>query len=292
MRIITLLRNINELIMFKHTIFALPFIGIVLCLGVREMQAVPTVTIILAILCATFARSFAMGFNRLIDRDIDGKNPRTVTRPSVDGRMSPFLQNILIGSYSLGFVVCAYFINELAFWLSFAVLVLLASYSYMKRFTYLAHIVLGLCLASAPLAGDIALNATVNLSSIWLGLGVLFWVAGFDILYSLQDREFDKQNKLHSIPACFGVTKSIYIVHFFHIIAGIFWVLFVREVQLGMVGQIGLGVCLVLLVYENILVRQSLDNINRAFFTLNGWISILFFVAVSLDILLIEGAIK
>ena len=274
--------------MFKHTIFALPFIGIVLCLGVREMQAVPTATIVLAILCATFARSFAMGFNRLVDRDIDGKNPRTVTRPSVDGRVSLFSQIILIALYSISFIACAYFINELAFKLSFIALVLLASYSYMKRFTYLAHIVLGICLAFAPLAGDIAINATISLSSIWLGLGVLFWVAGFDILYSLQDVDFDKQNNLHSVPVCFGVAKSIYIVHFFHILTGFFWIFFIQEVPLGVISQIGLGICLMLLVYENVLARQSLDNINRAFFTLNGWISILFFIAILLDIMFMQ----
>lgn len=286
-KIITLLIDINELIMLKHTIFALPFIAISMLISfyLYGQQNIQIMTFVLGAIAAFNARSFAMGINRFLDMDIDIKNQRTKNRPSVDGRISPKIQLIFIIVYAFIFILSAFFINKTAFYLSVPVLFVLAFYSYTKRFTYLAHLFLGLSLGLAPLAGDIAISQSIHIWSIFLFLGVVFWVAGFDILYSIQDIEFDDNENLHSIPSRFGIKVSLWIVHIFHTLTSIFWIYFAYYLSLGIISWFGLSFSIIMLIYENKIVRQDINNINKAFFAINGYISIVFFITILLDMI-------
>ncbi|RKY62797.1 MAG: 4-hydroxybenzoate octaprenyltransferase, partial [Candidatus Latescibacterota bacterium] len=174
-------------------------------------------------------------------------------------------------------------INSLAFWLSFPILFVLGSYSYFKRFSSMAHIVLGVALGLAPIAGVVAVSATIPLWSVLLSLGVIFWVAGFDLLYSLQDIDFDKENNLHSIPSRYGAEATLFISALFHMLTVIFWTLFVWAAGLGffaLVAALGSGA---VLAYEQKLVRHDFTQIDRAFFTVNGYLGIAFFFLIILD---------
>lgn len=285
-KLIAFFANINELIMLKHTIFALPFIAIsmIVSLKLYGSEDIKPTIFLLGALAAFSARSFAMGVNRFLDIDIDIKNPRTKNRPSVDGRISSNTQIIFIVLNALLFILTAFLINKTAFYLSIPVLLILALYSYTKRFTYLAHLFLGLSLGLAPLAGDIAISGSIHFYSILLFVGVAFWVAGFDILYSLQDMQFDKEEGLFSIPSKFGIKKSFIIVHIFHLITSICWIYFIYYISLGVIAYIGVILCVMMLIYENKIARDSMKNIDKAFFTTNGYIGIILFTSILLDI--------
>jgi len=221
--------------------------------------------------------------NRYADRDIDAKNPRTASRPNVDGRLDSSSILIFIGVNAFIFIAVAYSINSLAFWLSFPILAVLASYSYFKRFSSLAHVILGVSLGLAPIAGVIAVEASIPLWSVLLSLGVIFWVAGFDLLYSLQDIDFDKENDLYSIPSRYGADATLFISALFHALAVLFWLLFVWAAGLGffaMIAAVGSGF---VLFYEQRLVRRDFRQIDRAFFTVNGYLGIAFFLLIILD---------
>jgi len=286
MAILIKLKNFSELIMLSHTLFSLPFILIAMVVAADGLP--PLELLLLGILAAFFARSFAMGFNRFVDREFDAKNPRTASRPSVDGRMTPFVIAFLTFGCAALFVLVTYFINHLAFWLSFVFLPILAGYSYFKRFSASAHLILGLSLALAPIAGEIAVSEGISLWSISLALGVLFWVAGFDVFYALQDSEFDKSVGLKSIPSVFGEERALDIAAFFHALTPIFWAGFVYFASLGVLSYIGVILSAALLFYEHLLVRQNKASINKAFFTLNGYLGIAFFVLVSFDIWMVS----
>lgn len=280
------LKDFNELVAFEHTIFSAPFMLIaILCASLQKNHSMwlGFETLILCALALIFARNFAMGFNRYLDRDIDAKNERTKTRPSVDGRISVGQMIAFILINALGFVVVSYFINLLAFFLSIPFLAVLGGYSYMKRFSYLAHLVLGVSLGLAPIAGCIAVLGSVPLWCVSLSLGVLFWVAGFDLLYSLQDMEFDKEYGLHSIPSIFGEQKTLYISRVFHILTLIFWGVFIAVFGGGIVAYIGLGICGGILFYEQYLVSQDFVNIPKAFFVSNGYLGFVFLIAILID---------
>jgi 4-hydroxybenzoate polyprenyltransferase len=285
-KLIVFFKNINELIMLKHTIFALPFIATAISIAIYKTSYIVNINILFLSLISVFgARSFAMGVNRYLDRKIDIDNPRTKNRPSVDGRISSKIQIILIFVYALIFIISTYFINQTAFYLSMPVLAILAIYSYTKRFTAFAHIFLGFAIALAPLAGDIAISTQIHIWSIILFFSVLFWVAGFDILYSIQDIDFDKKAKLHSIPSKYGIKKSFFIVHIFHFITSILWILFIYHLDLGFIAYFGISFAIIMLIYENKIAKDDIKNINKAFFTVNGYISVLFFISILLDIM-------
>ena len=280
---INILKNINELVLFKHSIFSLPFIFIAMIVSANGWFGFEL--LILGVISAISARNFAMTFNRYIDRDIDSKNPRTANRPSVDGRLSTTTILLFLSLNGLIFVVTAYFINDLAFKLSIPILIILASYSYFKRFSYLAHVVLGLSLGLAPIAGVIAVEEAIPLWAIYLAVGVTFWVAGFDLLYSLQDMEFDRMEGLHSIPAKFGAKWTFIISRLFHILTILFWALFVVDAGLGIFGYIALLFSAIMLSYEHYLVSRDFQKIDRAFFTVNGYLGILFLIFTILNFL-------
>ncbi|KLE02795.1 menaquinone biosynthesis prenyltransferase MqnP [Aliarcobacter butzleri] len=275
------LNDFSELVMFQHSIFALPFIFIAMVVAAKGWFGFKL--LILGVLAAVTARNFAMGFNRYMDRDIDALNPRTINRPNVDGRISANAMFIFVVVNALLFILVAYFVNDLAFILSLPILIIIGSYSYFKRFSYLAHIILGISLALAPIAGVVAVSENIPLWVIFLSIGVMFWVAGFDLLYSLQDIEVDKKLGLHSVPSVFGVEKTMLFSKVFHGLTVIFWLLFVIYSSSSYFAYLAVIISALMLSYEHYLVNKDFKKIDRAFFTVNGYLGIVFFLLIVLD---------
>ncbi|MFA5215001.1 menaquinone biosynthesis prenyltransferase MqnP [Sulfuricurvum sp.] len=275
------LQYFNELVMFQHSVFSLPFIFIAMIVAAEGWFGFRL--LILGALAAITARNFAMGFNRFVDRRFDAFNPRTANRPSVDGRLDATSIAIFTGVNGLVFMGVSYFVNDLALALSLPILIVLGSYSYFKRFSSMAHIVLGISLGLAPIAGVIAVSGEISMWSIWLSIGVMFWVAGFDLLYSLQDIDFDVTNNLHSIPSRYGSATTMKISALFHILAIVFWELFVISAGLGILAQCAVLFSILMLGYEHYLVRRDFTQINRAFFTVNGYLGFVFITFIILD---------
>ncbi len=281
-----LLNDFNELVMFKHSIFSLPFIFIGMIISSVEVNGSAWFgfkLLVLGVFATITARNFAMGFNRYMDRDIDALNPRTINRPNVDGRISATQMLAFTILNAICFVLVAYFVNNLAFYLALPILFIIASYSYFKRFSYLAHVILGISLALAPIAGVVAVSETIPLWSILLSIGVMFWVAGFDLLYSLQDIEVDKKLGLHSVPSRFGSKKTMLISKIFHLLTVVFWLLFVISSNSGLFAYLAVIVSAIMLSYEHIIVNKDFTKIDKAFFTVNGYLGIIFFVLIVVD---------
>ncbi len=274
-------KNFSELVMLQHSVFALPFIFIAMIVGSGGWFGWQL--FVLGSLCAITARNFAMGFNRYVDIDIDSQNDRTSSRPSVDGRIAKAPMMVFIISNAIAFVFVAYLINSLAFKLSFPILLVIGGYSYLKRFSYMAHIVLGISLGFAPIAGVVAVSETVTAWSIYLGLGVVFWVAGFDVLYSMQDMDTDKRLKLHSIPSRYGFAKSMVISRVFHIVAVAFWLLFSISSGVDLFGYVAVVLSAVMLGAEHYIVSKDFKKIDKAFFTINGYLGIIYLLLIVLD---------
>ncbi|WP_198304217.1 menaquinone biosynthesis prenyltransferase MqnP [Arcobacter vandammei] len=285
-KLIKKIKDFSELVVFSHSVFALPFIFIAMLVSSVEVNGSAWFgfkLLILGVLAAVTARNFAMGFNRFMDRDIDGLNPRTKNRPNVDGRISPKAMFIFCLVNAIGFIVVAYFVNDLAFKLAIPILIIIGSYSYFKRFSYLAHIILGISLALAPIAGVVAVSQTIPLWVLMLSVGVMFWVAGFDLLYSLQDIDVDKKLGLHSIPSIFGAEKTMLFSKVFHFFTVLFWLFFVILAQRSYFAYTAIVISAIMLSYEHYLVNKDFRKIDRAFFTVNGYLGILFFVLILLD---------
>ena len=280
-KIIKLLNDFNELVMFKHSIFSLPFIFIAMVVSANGWFGFEL--LILGTLAALSARNFAMGFNRYLDRDIDALNPRTINRPSVDGRVSATQMFVFTLLNAMGFVIVAFMVSDLAFYLSVPILLIIGSYSYFKRFSYLAHLILGISLGLAPIAGVVAVSETITLWSVLLAIGVMFWVAGFDLLYSLQDIEVDKKLGLHSVPSKFGTKKTMLFSKILHILTIVFWAGFVIVSNGGLFAYIAVLLSAIMLSYEHIIVSRDFTKIDKAFFTINGYLGIIFFVLIILD---------
>jgi len=275
------IKDFNELVMFEHSIFSLPFIFIAMIVAADGWFGFWL--LLMGVLAAVSARNFAMGLNRYADRDIDALNPRTESRPNVDGRLDATSIMIFVLVNAFVFIAIAYMINDLALYLSLPILFVLGSYSYFKRFSHLAHIVLGVSLGLAPIAGVVAVKASIPAWSVILSLGVIFWVAGFDLLYSLQDIEFDKENNLYSIPSRYGADATLFISSLFHLLSVIFWALFVWTAGLGIFASAAVILSAVMLGYEHKIVREDFTEIDRAFFTVNGYLGVAFFVFIILD---------
>ncbi len=276
------LLNYSELVMFQHSIFSLPFIFIAMLVAADGWFGWKL--FFLGIIAAVSARNFAMGVNRYLDRDIDALNPRTKDRPSVDGRVNEKSMQLFIAGNALLFIVTAYFINTLSLILSVPILIVLAAYTYFKRFSSAAHLVLGVSLGLAPIAGAVAVLGEIPLWSIYLAVGVMFWVAGFDLLYSLQDIDFDKKHRLHSIPAKLGMKKTLMISRLFHLLAVIFWGLFVAPSGIGSYGVLAVIVSALLLGYEHFVVFENPEKIDKAFFTVNGYLGFVFLLFVVIGV--------
>ncbi len=279
----TKLANLSEMVMFKHSIFSLPFIFIAMLVASDGWFGWKL--LVLGTLAAVSARNFAMGVNRYLDRDIDVLNPRTKERPSVDGRVSNLTMQIFILLNAFIFIAVAYFINSLAFKLSFPILAILGAYTLFKRFSSMAHLILGLTLGLAPIAGVVAVSGEITIWSLYLAGGVLFWVAGFDLLYSLQDIEFDKEHGLHSIPSQFGAKKTMLIAKMFHFITIMLWIIFIQSANLGLFATLAVLLSAVMLTYEHYLVNKDFTKIDKAFFTVNGYLGIMFFILIILEVM-------
>ncbi|HCA58914.1 MAG TPA: 4-hydroxybenzoate octaprenyltransferase [Blastocatellia bacterium] len=273
------LRTTLEMIKFEHTLFALPFafLGAVLA-----ADGLPTWRQILLITLAMVgARSAAMTFNRIVDREIDAANPRTANRELPSGRLSlSFAWAFLLASVAL-FIFAAYSLNWLTFALSPVALISVLGYSYAKRFTALAHMLLGWALAISPTAAWIAVRGAIDSEvPILLSVFVLMWTSGFDVLYACQDQEFDRKAGLHSIPARFGIARSLWIARLFHLQAATVLLLILAFTGLGWPAYLGAGAVMALLVYQHTLVKPNdLSKMNAAFFTTNAFVSVVLFIS-------------
>jgi len=281
------LRTLLEMIKFSHTVFAFPFALMGVVLASLASGAAPTVGQIFWICVAMVgARSGAMGLNRIIDARIDARNPRTAERHIPAGKVGVGEAWLFVlGSFAL-LLLAAWMLNPLCLQLAPVALFFLFLYSWCKRFTPYAHIVLGICLAAAPIGAWIALRGDISWQIIVLGLAVLVWVAGFDIFYALQDVEFDREQGLHSIPARFGVEGAIRIARGLHLAMLALLLLLLIGTGLGWVYFIGVLVVAGLLGYEHLLVRpDDLSRLDAAFFNMNGYISVTIFLFTLVDAL-------
>jgi 4-hydroxybenzoate polyprenyltransferase len=273
-----------SLVKFAHTIFALPFALLGLFLGFEYLavqEQAPThpfwVSFLLVLLCMVFARSAAMAFNRYLDRDIDADNARTQSREIPAGEISPRHALVFVGINSLLFVGVTGLINPLCLALSPVALAVILGYSYTKRFTALCHLVLGLGLSLAPVGAFLAVTGQFQWPPIILGLAVLGWVSGFDIIYALQDEAFDRAHNLNSIPVLLGKNRALLVSSGLHFATAGLILVFGILVQAGWIFWIGAGVFLLLLAYQHYLVKpHDLSRVNLAFFTTNGIASVVF----------------
>ncbi len=273
-----MIKKYSDLVKLSHTIFALPFalVGYTYALTTNA-QPFEWLLLVKIILCMLFARNAAMGFNRWADRDIDGENPRTAMREIPSGVISPRAALIFVVLNALLFIGAAASINTLTAILSPVALFVVLIYSYCKRFTSLAHMVLGLGLGIAPTGAYIAVTGEFALAPVILSLVVMTWCAGFDIIYALQDREFDIQRGLHSIPSKFSTRGALYISIALHVISALALIAFAWLLPQSVWIWIGTGIFIAIITAEHILVTPTRQtNIGIAFGTLNGIASLTF----------------
>lgn len=299
------IKNYFSLVKFSHTIFAMPFAMIGFFLGVYGWKLIPfarlsnylpsswnpagvfpAYKLLLVILCMVFARSAAMAFNRWLDKHFDALNPRTAIREIPAGIISANRALWFVIFNCVAFVGTAWLINPLCFYLSFVALAVVLGYSYTKRFTPLCHLVLGLGLSLAPIGAYLAVTGVFALLPVLFSLSVIFWVSGFDIIYALQDVEFDKQHRLYSIPAVLGKQKALQVSTVLHIISA------ACVIAAGIYGGFGYWYWLGILVFTGMLFYQhsivkpnDLSRVNVAFMTANGIASLVFAVFVITDLL-------
>lgn len=281
--------NYASLIRFSHTVFALPFALASVALAWPSHPV--TVRIFLWILVAMVgARSAAMGFNRLADRRFDALNPRTQNWELPQGKIKVWEASLLTVAASLVFLYAAYQLNLVCFVLSPLALAIIFFYSLTKRFTWASHLFLGLALSLAPIGAWLAVSGSpIDLTELFipffLGLGVLFWLAGFDTIYSLQDHVFDRKQGLHSIPVRFGVARALQLSTFFHLCTVFFLALVGVTAQMGVVYWLGFGAITVILFWEHRIVKPNdLSRIGRAFFDFNAYVSIGYLLAIVADL--------
>ncbi|MFQ5606466.1 MAG: UbiA-like polyprenyltransferase [Candidatus Zixiibacteriota bacterium] len=273
-------RRLCSLIKFEHTVFSLPFVALGALLGAGGLPDLSDIFLILLALIS--ARTAAMSFNRIVDRRIDRENPRTAKRELPSGSLSVLQAATLTGIAAGTFIAAAFLLRPLCGWLSLPALVLILGYSYSKRFTEFSHFILGLALGISPGAAWLAVGAPVTLTPILLGLIVVLWVAGFDILYSLADTEFDRKRGLHSIPQRFGPRKAIGVSRVCHALCATAMIYLYAHLSFPLWSLVTLAPTLALFVRQHTLVKSDdLSRLDAAFFTLNGWIGILFSAAVA-----------
>jgi len=274
-----------SLVTFSHTIFAMPFAFIGFFLAVTTTNHIfQWQQLVLMVLCMVFARNSAMAFNRYLDRNIDIKNPRTRQRDIPAGRISPrsALTFTLINCLLL--VVTTWFINPLCFYLSPVALLVVLGYSATKRFTALCHLVLGLGLSLAPIGAYLVVAGEFKLLPLFFSLSVLCWVSGFDIIYALQDEDFDRNEKLHSIPSYLGKVNALKLSTFLHVLSALFIILPAIYMPVGVLYYIGIVFFCTMLVYQHLLVKPNdLSRVNFAFMTTNGIASVVFASLFLLD---------
>jgi 4-hydroxybenzoate polyprenyltransferase len=285
-----------DMIKFEHSVFALPFALTGALLAFRESGYTVTGAwwlawdIVLWIVVAMVgARSAAMAFNRLVDAEIDARNPRTKGRHIPAGLLSRGFGWGFTAAASAVFFYASWRLNTLCFRLAPVALAVVLGYSFTKRFTHFSHLVLGFALGMAPAAAWIAVRGTLDPRILLLTAAVMFWTAGFDIIYSCQDYEFDRDLQLYSVPRWLGIPKALIVARALHVLMIVCLLLLVYELQLGALSLAGVAAVACLLIYEHGIVKaDDLSRVNAAFFTMNGWVSVLFFVFWAADVLLIH----
>ena len=278
----------GRMIKFSHSVFALPFAFVSGLIAYRTQPVTITwVDVALLLVCMVSARSAAMGFNRLADRDIDAINPRTRNREIPSGAIGITEARLFTGLACAVFIGASFAVNLLCGVLSVPLLGLLLGYSLTKRYTAFAHVVLGLCLGMAPVGVWFALTGAFAWAPIALCVGVTLWTAGFDIYYSCQDEEFDRNQRLKSVPARLGAMRAIRLVRLIHAAASVAFVMFGVAAGMGAAFFVGAGLVIAILAYEAWILRAGdLARINLAFFNLNGYVSIVFALATLADTLM------
>jgi 4-hydroxybenzoate polyprenyltransferase len=272
------LKKYLSLVKFSHTIFAMPFALVGYFLGIKTAGfGFDWKVFILVIVCMILARSAAMAFNRMVDVQYDRRNPRTINREIPSGQISLFAASVFVAAASLLFIITTWFINPLVFYLSPVALIVIFGYSFTKRFTSLCHFVLGLGLALAPIGAYLSVTARFDVLPILFSFIVLLWVGGFDIIYALQDDDFDKSQKLHSLPVRLGRKTALLFSALAHLLTvGI-------AVYAGFIGQfsvfywVGVLIFSGMLIYEHLLVKPGdLSRVNMAFAVVNGIAGVIF----------------
>jgi 4-hydroxybenzoate polyprenyltransferase len=294
------IRNYLSLIKFSHTIFAMPFALIGFFLAVSgpfnwnatidnsvDPSVYYTMKFLLVLACMITARSAAMAFNRYLDRHFDAKNPRTAIREIPSGIVSADKALLFTIICSALFIFCSWLINRLCFFLSPVALLVILGYSYTKRFTALCHLVLGLGLSLAPIGAYLAVKGEFHLLPVLFSFAVIFWVSGFDIIYALQDEEFDRSQKLHSIPAALGKSKALRISELLHLLSASSVILAGFYGNFGGLYWTGVILFIGMLIYQHSIVKPSdLSRVNIAFMTANGIASVVFSIFVISDLML------
>ena len=281
-----------EMIKIEHTLFALPFAFLGAALAARDMPEQPAGFWVAKLLWITLAmvgaRSAAMAFNRIADRRIDDANPRTANRALPAGLLDLRFAWFFTAASAALFLLAASQLNRLTLILSPVALGSILFYSYTKRFTSLSHLVLGWCLAIAPAGAWIAIQGRLTIVPVLLSFSVMLWTAGFDILYACQDYDFDRSSGLHSIPGRFGITRALWIARGIHLLMFVSLVLLLRAAGLGLMGLAGVAATGALLVYQHSIVKaDDLSRLNAAFFTANAFVSVILFVTMAGDALLV-----
>lgn len=283
------MKNYLSLVKFSHTVFAMPFALIGFFVAVQLTQAeFEWHLLIKVILCMVFARNAAMAFNRYIDRNIDEQNPRTAIREIPAGIIRANAALWFVIANSAAFVVTTYFINPLCWALSPVALAVILGYSLTKRFTALCHLILGLGLSLAPIGAYLAVVGKFDLLPLLFSFAVLFWVGGFDIIYALQDEEFDRANQLFSVPVWLGKARALQLSNVMHAVTAalLFWAGSMGDLQ--WLYWVGYGIFIALLLYQHTLVKPNdLSRVNLAFFTTNGIASVTFACFVIADLYLL-----
>ena len=290
------LRLTLDMIKFEHSVFALPFALTGALLAFRESEyrlgKTPSETwwkLLWIVVAMVGARSAAMAFNRLVDAGIDGRNPRTRMRHLPAGLLSRGFGWAFVVISSAVFIVAAGMLNPLCLRLAPLALALVFFYSFTKRFTSFSHLVLGFCLGIAPAAAWIAVRGSLDPRILWLTGAVTFWTAGFDVIYSCQDYEFDCAEGLASVPRFLGIARALRVAQALHLLMVACLLALVHTLHLGVLALVGVAAVVALLLYEHSLVKPNdLSRVNAAFFTMNGYVSVLFFLFWAADILLIR----
>ena len=280
--------NYLSLVKFSHTVFAMPFALIGFTLAITRTDSHFDVLLLLkVVLCMIFARTAAMAFNRYIDRDIDSQNSRTAIREIPKGVISPASALTLVILSSAAFIITTYSINQICFYLSPVALLVVLGYSLTKRFTWLCHLILGIGLSLAPIGAYLAVTGKFDLLPLFFSFTVISWVSGFDIIYALQDEEFDRKLKLNSMPVAFGKKGALNISVLLHFLSVLFVFIAGLYLPFGYIYWIGFAIFTVLITYQHLIVKPNdLSRVNLAFFTTNGIASIVFAAFVMADLFL------
>jgi 4-hydroxybenzoate polyprenyltransferase len=273
------------MVKFSHTVFALPFALASTAIAARG-HGITAAQVVAILVAMVGARTAAMGFNRIVDRRIDAQNPRTASREIPTGKVSLAAAVALTALSAAVFIVAAASLGRLCLLLSPVVLALVLGYSFTKRFTWLCHLFLGFAIGVAPAGAWIAVRGTLGAPAVWLVAAVTTWIGGFDILYALSDREFDRSAGIYSIPARFGVPAALAISALLHVGTATALVAAGLSAGLGTIYFIGVAAVVAIFVYEHAIVRPSdLSRLNVAFFNLNGYVSLVYFAATLAQVL-------